>query len=265
MKVTVLGSAQDGGLPQVGGTHDNDRAARDGSIPERTASSVLVEFADSSRLLLDVGPDFRLQWWRFEGLPDAVALTHGHVGHYAGLVHLGREAANAVRLPCFVTDSTARYLSTNAPWDQLVWNGNLDFRAGLRHRWNGHAIELIPVPHRGEVTDTVAVSVDGHLLYLPDLDDWSAWPAARRVIERHRVALVDGTFWSPDEIPGRSTDDIPHPAVPDTMARLAGMATRVVFTHINHTNPLCDPTSPETEKVLAAGFEVAHDGLTIVV
>jgi pyrroloquinoline quinone biosynthesis protein B len=265
VKVTVLGSGQDGGLPQVGSNHSNDLAARDGSIPERTASSLLVEFADGLRLVLDVTPDFRVQWWRFDTLPDAVALTHAHMGHYAGLVHFGREAANAQMLPCFVTESMAQFLSHNAPWDQLVWNGNLEVRGGLRHRWDSHSIELVPVPHRAEYTDTAAISVDGHLIYLPDIDGWETWTECRSVIERHRVAFLDASFWSAGEIPGRPVAGIPHPLVTDTIERFAGIGTRIVLTHLNHTNPLCDPGSPETEQVLAAGFEIAHDGLTVVV
>ena len=49
------------------------------------------------------------------------------------------------------------------------------------------------------------------------------------------------------------------------LERFAGIGTRIVLTHLNHTNPLCDPASPETEQVLDAGFEIAHDGLTVVV
>ena len=265
MKVTVLGSGQDGGLPQVGSIHPNDLAAREGSIPERTASSLLAEFADGLRMVLDVTPDFRVQWWPFESLPDAVALTHAHMGHYAGLVHLGREAADATELPCFVTESMARHLSSNAPWDQLVWNANLDVRSGTHHRWGEHTIELVPVPHRAEYTDTVAISVDGNLLYVPDIDDWAQWDDARSVIERHRVAFLDASFWSADEVAGRPIAEIPHPLVTDTIERFSNMGTRIVLTHLNHTNPLCDPASPETELVLEAGFEVAHDGLTVVV
>jgi pyrroloquinoline quinone biosynthesis protein B len=38
---------------------------------------------------------------------------------------------------------------------------------------------------------------------------------------------------------------------------------RVIYTHINHTNPLADPDSIYSRKVRDAGFEVAYDGMTI--
>jgi len=36
--------------------------------------------------------------------------------------------------------------------------------------------------------------------------------------------------------------------------------SRVVFTHMNHTNPLLDPASPETQQVLSMGFKIARVG-----
>ena len=260
MRITVLGSGQDGGLPQLGAGHPNDRRAREGEIPERTAASLLVEVG-GGRLLVDASPDLRVQWWGQVGVPDAVVLTHAHIGHYTGLVHLGLEAANARAVPAYVTSPMAGFLSTNAPWSRLVESRNLTLRPGLRHRWHDVDIDLIPVPHRDEFTDTVAVSLDGRALYLPDIDGWDRWPDAERVIGSHELALVDATFWSADEIPGTPMDRFPHPAVVDTIARFGHLSTRIVLTHLNHTNPLCDPGSPETGEALTAGFEIAHDGL----
>lgn len=245
--------------------HTNDQAARDGAIPERTASSLRVEFADQRTLVLDVSIDFRLQWWPYSRLPDAVALTHGHMGHYSGLLHFGRESASAIEVPCFVTDSMADHLTNNAPWSQLIELRNLSLRKGREHEWAGHHIELIPVPHRSEFTDTVAISVDGRLLYLPDIDSWTGWPDAVAVVRQHRVAFVDASFWSADEVPDRSLDEIPHPLATDTIERFGDIDTRMILTHLNHTNPLCDPTSRETQQVIELGFDVAHDGLTVVV
>lgn len=260
MRLTVLGSGQDGGLPQTSGTHPLDGAARDATIPERTGPSLLME--DGGRALLcDVSPDFRVQWWNRTSLPDTVALTHGHVGHYAGLVHFGKEAAAADGVRLVASDSMHAFLTANAPWSALLQDGYLVRSEDLT--WAGHRIALIPVPHRAEFTDTVAVSIPGKVLWLPDIDGWDGWTEAETVVASHEVAFLDATFWSAEEVPGRSIDEIPHPLVPDTLERFADIATRVVLTHLNHTNPLCDPSSEATRRVHAAGFEVASDGLTI--
>jgi pyrroloquinoline quinone biosynthesis protein B len=79
------------------------------------------------------------------------------------------------------------------------------------------------------------------------------------------IAIIDGTFYSTDEVPGAMAA-VPHPPVKRSMEMLQGAVrrgTRVVFTHLNHTNPLCDPSSPAMEEVLLRGFEVAADGMTL--
>lgn len=260
MRVTVLGSGQDGGLPQLGAVHSLDRRAREGDLPERTSASVLVEH-EGRRLLLDAGPDLRIQWWPYEGLPDAIALTHAHMGHYVGLVHLGLESANAEGIPCFVTGQMDRFLRANEPWTSLVASGNLVPAAGNVHEWEGTTIRLIPVPHRSERTDAAAVSVDDRLLYVPDIDDWRRWPDARETIAGHELAILDGTFWDRTEL--ERFPAVPHPTVPETLQLVDGLPTRVILSHLNHTNPLCDPTSAEGRHVTEAGVEVAYDGMVI--
>jgi pyrroloquinoline quinone biosynthesis protein B len=262
MRVTVLGSGQDGGLPQAGAAHPFDDEARTGTIRERTGPSLLVEDGAAS-LLCDVSPDFRLQWWKRTSPPGAIALTHAHIGHYAGLVHFGKEVMAADRIPLHATDSMLRFLGGNAPWKAL-----LDDRVLVPapdRTWADRQIELFPVPHRGEFSDTVAVSIGGSILWIPDIDDWAAWPDATAVISSHDVAFLDATFWASDELVGRDVSEVPHPLVPDTLERFAGLSTRLVLTHLNHTNPLCDPGSPESAIVHAVGFEIASDGLTLTI
>ncbi len=260
MRLTILGSGQDGALPQAASSDPLDEAAREGSIPERTGPSLLVE-EDNQALLCDVSPDFRVQWWNRRSLPDAVALTHAHVGHYAGLVHFGKEVAASDATRLFTTESMYSFLASNAPWSALIDDGRLV--ATSESIWAGNEIELIPVPHRGEFSDTVAISIGRRALWLPDIDSWETWPSAVEVVAGHAVAFLDATFWSPDEIPGRSIKDFPHPLVRETISKFAGVGTRVVLTHLNHTNPLCDPSSAENRFVHEAGFEVAFDGMTI--
>lgn len=256
--VTVLGSGQDGGVPQLLAGHRNDTLARDLAIPHRLASSALVE-TEGTRLLLDASPDLRHQ---LDGPVDAVVLTHGHMGHYAGLVHFGKEAAATRRLPLVGSPRMLAFLDANEPWAALFRDGHLrpvPVEPGASTVVGNVEVGLVPVPHRAEFTDTVAISVAG-ALYLPDLDAWDAWPGHHAVVASHDLALLDASFWSSDEVPGRDLADIPHPLVPDTIERFADLSDRVVLTHLNHTNPLCDPASPESAQVRDRGFRVARDG-----
>jgi pyrroloquinoline quinone biosynthesis protein B len=127
-------------------------------------------------------------------------------------------------------------------------------------------LSAITVPHRGEHSDTVAYSASlagrAWLLYVPDIDDWALWPGAEEAIARHDFALVDATFSSRDELRGRNIDLVPHPLVPDTIARFEHLTseTQIILTHMNHSNPLGRSDSPVTLRALTAGFTVAHDG-----
>jgi len=276
----VLGSAQDGGLPQFGAHTWLDEAARSGSIPRRWSSSVAVVEDDGRVLLLDVGPDLKAHEEvlfthpaarrRTAASPiDGVVITHAHVGHYAGLLHFGREAHAATGMPCWVTEEMAGFLENEAPWSMAVQQGHLELRPqsppAAFFPWRDLEVVLIPVPHRQEASDTVAISVNGSVLYLPDIDSWDEWPEAEDVIAAHSAAFLDATFWGPDEIPNRDLSEIRHPFVPDTLERFGHLAVtrRLILTHLNHTNPICDPGSDEHAAVLAAGFEVAQEGLTI--
>jgi len=98
------------------------------------------------------------------------------------------------------------------------------------------------------------------LLYVPDIDQWERWD--RRVedeVERVDHALLDATFRSSDELPGRAASEVPHPLVTDSMRRLSTRAARVRFIHLNHTNRLLFDRVA-LDEVEAAGFRVARDG-----
>jgi pyrroloquinoline quinone biosynthesis protein B len=103
------------------------------------------------------------------------------------------------------------------------------------------------------------------VLWLPDIDKWEKWD--RRIEEVVRgspvLAFVDGTFYSADEIPGRSIRDIPHPLVPETVARFGGKApaapSQVLFVHLNHTNRLLWDAAARRE-LEQKGFGIASEG-----
>jgi pyrroloquinoline quinone biosynthesis protein B len=63
---------------------------------------------------------------------------------------------------------------------------------------------------------------------------------------------------------GRRMGHMPLDGADGTLQRLAGLAARRILTHINNTNPILVEGSPERRKVEAAGFEIAEDGMEIV-
>jgi pyrroloquinoline quinone biosynthesis protein B len=120
------------------------------------------------------------------------------------------------------------------------------------------------VPHRGRLSNTVAFVVRGsakRLFYCPDIDSWDAWAQdLRAFVADMDVALLDGTFFSPDELPGRDLTRIPHPPVKDTVTRLTEVTAEVRLIHLNHSNPLL-AAGPEREWLKESGLEVGAFGM----
>jgi len=127
------------------------------------------------------------------------------------------------------------------------------------------------VPHRDEFADTVAFRIEGPertLLYMPDTEPWHRWEERfLSLLEGVDIALLDATFYSSDELPGRPVESIGHPLVRDTLKRLGARVRSsdldVRLTHMNHSNPLVDPASPARRTVEEAGFQVLTEGETI--
>lgn len=282
----VLGTAQDGGLPQLGGNSDQDLAARQDPKRRRLVTSLLVvDPGSEERFLIDATPDIREQVEIADrvapraakafGRPplfEAIALTHAHVGHYAGLMHLGREAYGASGQRALASERMARFLETNGPWDLLVKLKHIAierFAADKSVALNARiSITPIAVPHRDEYSDTYAFIVRGptrSLLWLPDIDKWEKWDRRTEdVIASVDVAYVDGTFFNATELPGRAMADVPHPFIAESLARFAALPEKerrkIVFVHLNHTNPAATPGSKAEQEVLKAGMRVAREG-----
>jgi pyrroloquinoline quinone biosynthesis protein B len=273
----VLGIAQDGGVPHVGCRQEACVAARkEPARRQRVASLGLVDERSGRRYLIDATPDLPAQletlhggraWPDRQRPVDGILLTHAHVGHYAGLMYLGREALGARGVPVYATPRMARFLRENGPWGQIVALGQIE----LREIHPGQEVALgadlkvtaLTVPHRDEYSDTVAFRVRGpsrSLLFVPDIDKWERWD--RRLEDELAavdVALLDGTFFEADEVAGRSIAEIPHPLVEETVARAAGARGKVRLIHLNHTNRLFWDGAAR-ERLAARGLAVARDG-----
>jgi pyrroloquinoline quinone biosynthesis protein B len=105
------------------------------------------------------------------------------------------------------------------------------------------------------------------LLYVPDTDSWKTWPRPlTEVLTEEKVdyALLDATFYSPDELPDRDVTKIKHPLITDTMDLLGPLVKagklRVYFTHLNHSNPALEADGPARKAIESRGFRVLNEG-----
>ena len=267
-------------MPHIGCRQPLCVAARhDPARRQRVACLGLIDEASGQRFLVDATPDLPSQIDSLnEGRApadrrrpvDGILLTHAHVGHYTGLMYLGREALGADRVPVLCTPRMAAFLRQNEPWSQLERLGQIQIREVLPgHEFAMGHFRVMPVtvPHRDELSDTVAFRVRGptrSLLYVPDIDKWERWERGiAGEVAGVDVALLDGTFEDAAEVPGRSLAEIPHPLVGETMALLKAPSARgrVRFIHLNHTNRLLRDADAVRD-LEERGFRVARDGDT---
>ncbi len=90
---------------------------------------------------------------------DGVFLMHAHIGHYTGLMNLGREALGAQNTPVYAMPRMKNYLETNGPWSQLVALHNIELKP-LKNDSTfslNKALKITPFlgPHRDEYSETV--------------------------------------------------------------------------------------------------------------
>jgi len=280
VELVVLGTAQDGGAPQIG--HDEDPAWKNSKL-RRTATSLgIIDRTAGKRWLFEASPDMRDQLYRFDqaapverkapGL-DGVFLTHAHMGHYVGLMFFGFESIGTRDLPVYAMPRMAQYLTDNGPWSQLVRYNNIKLTPlADRQTVDLGAIKVTPmvVPHRQEFSEVVGFHIDGphkKVLFIPDIDSWEQWDALGVRIEdeiaRVDVAYLDATFYADGELPGRDMSKIPHPMIAHSMARFAALPAseraKIRFIHLNSTNPARFPGSEARRKIEAGGYRVAEE------
>jgi pyrroloquinoline quinone biosynthesis protein B len=273
MKIKVLGSGQDAGIPQIGCHCYICMNARKHKEYQRLGPSIAI-WNDNSCFIIDASPDIKSQMDMVseEGengigngkVPaSGILLTHAHFGHCSGLLQLGKEALNVENLPVFCTLKMKGFLEENLPFSLLVQDGNISVREiqiGKEHHAIGLRFIPITVPHRDEIADCVGYIIlsEKRFIYIPDLDYWTDEVLSE--IKKSDVALIDGTFYSKDEI--SRYEKIPHPPILETMDLVETHHTDILFTHINHTNAI-NTNGNERKNVEGRGFKIAYDGMEI--
>lgn len=279
LTVTLLGTAQDGGRPQPGCrrsccanlTPDDTRYPVSLGITDEHGQGHLIE---ATRALGE-----QLNIWNHPPL-RSVLLTHAHFGHVDGLGLFGRETLNARGLSLYASSSMLSLIEATPQWALMVKQGvfsGVPVATGERHSLSEQVqIEPVEVPHRAELSDMHAFIVRGpnrSLLFLPDHDRWDEtlnhhgvasirdWLRALDV----DLALVDGTFWSADELTSRTQHEVPHPPVSESLERLGARKhddPEIFFIHMNHTNPIHRPDSDEHARVVSLGWGVGEQGMS---
>jgi pyrroloquinoline quinone biosynthesis protein B len=302
VRIKVLGAAAGGGLPQWNCVCPNCSALRGSlsSIQPRTQSQLAVSSGSDAWFLVNASPDLREQLNRTPEIhPDpqrglrntpvaGVILTSADLDHVLGLL-LMREFT-PVRI--YATSTVRSILQANSFFSMLdrlpgqsrwtVIEPQVSFPLG-----DGLVCTPIALPNtfpsyvteeeRATLDETSATigllfetSQGKRVAYLPALASLS--PSLKELLATCSVVMVDGTFWSDNELqsiqPGTPfATSMGHMPISGPNGSLAAFddlaAVRRIYTHINNTNPILNEASQEHRAVRDAGWEVAWDGLEI--
>ena len=304
MHIRILGSAAGGGFPQWNCNCRNCDGVRTAQVSARprTQSSIAIRGADECAwTLINASPDVLTQLRSNPQLQPGranrdtnirnVLLTDSQVDHTTGLYML-RE--NTQPWPVWCTDHVYSDLTSGNPILQVLQHycgvdrRRIDIDEGWFTvdgaddlRWQAIPIPGKPAPYSPrrespERGDVIALFVEDirnerRVLYAPALANID--PHVFELMQAADCVLVDGTFWSEDEMLERGVgrkraSDMGHlpQSGPDGMIdwldRLPS-ATRRILIHINNTNPILVEDSAEHRMLQAHDIEVAHDGMEI--
>jgi pyrroloquinoline quinone biosynthesis protein B len=256
---------------------------------------------DRHWFLLNASPDLRAQVESFPPLLprgavrgteiEAVLLTNADLDHTLGLLLLREGEALVVHAPPAVRRSLTEGINLAAvlacycgvtwhvpPPELLPLPRRDGSPSGLRYvafavpgkppRYREHGAEPSPGDTVGYCFQDEATG--GRLAFVPDvaaLDDG----VLGRLADCDAV-LLDGTFWSEDEMRAAGVGDIragamghlPVGGPGGSLGRVARLPARhKVYLHVNNTNPMLREGSPERRAVEAAGVAVGFDGMEL--
>ena len=286
--VTILGIAQDAGIPQAGCSCERCLNAHDNPELKRYPVSIGIQGVDGSKHLIEVTKNLseQLRTWsknKIEGnifIPDSVTITHLHLGHIEGIGQFGKPVMGIKDLPIYLSQKNNDSIQERNDIKLMIKEENIKLISENNFRpMNdcGFTLEFIPIPHRSELGDTSAILIKGpkkNLLFLPDQDSWSetldsfSVKSIRALLTSLRVdiALVDGTFWNLNELPGRDLSKIPHPTIEESIRRLGIKKINdpdIFFIHLNHSNPVNDHDSEERNLVESYGWSICERNHTL--
>lgn len=278
--VQILGVAQDGGYPHMGCKKNCCKLAwAQPGRKKNVVSLALVDPVSKKWWLFEATPDIKEQLHYFSlltkgaynYLPEGIFVTHAHIGHYTGLMELGREVMNAKNIPVYVLPRLKQFLEDNGPWSQLVKLQNIQLQrlqaGAVLDLAKGISVVCFTVPHRDEYSETAGFIINAggkKYLFIPDINKWGTWD--KDIIKEVKgvdVAFLDATFYSPGELGKINISEVPHPFVTETMALFercgAGTKAKIHFIHLNHTNPLLWDRKAKAA-VIKSGYKIAEQG-----
>jgi pyrroloquinoline quinone biosynthesis protein B len=302
MRIRVLGAAAGGGFPQWNCNCRNCDGVRNGKLraTPRTQSSIVLSSDGINWVLFNASPDLLAQYRSFPELQPArairdtairsVVLMDAQIDHTTGLLML-REGRP---LEIYCTDMAREDLSTGNPLFKILGHYcGINWHKVPTERGSSFSVigaegltfTAVPLksnappysPHRDNPRegDNIGMRIADRgtgkvLFYAPGLGEIE--PHLEPFLEEADVLMVDGTFWTDDEMiklglskkHARDIGHLPQSGTGGMMEALKPLkASRKILIHINNTNPILDEDSAERRMLAGEGIEVAYDGMDV--
>ncbi|MDP6328356.1 MAG: MBL fold metallo-hydrolase [Candidatus Thalassarchaeaceae archaeon] len=286
VSVTILGTAQDGGIPQAGCSCERCNEAHKDLKLRKYPVSLGIIGTDGSKHIIEVTKNLseQLMIWSTNGnelfIPETVSITHLHLGHVEGIGQFGKPVMASKEVDVFLSHKNKNIFDERSDIKLMIEENNIRTHAKNFNQLFepmqgcGFSLQFISIPHRSELGDTAAIIIKGNkrnILFMPDQDSWKetleyySKENIREFLKMFDIneALIDGTFWSMEELPGRNISEIPHPTIQDSLKLLGKRMEndpRISFLHLNHSNPVNDIGSKQRKLVEENGWRVSEIG-----
>ena len=286
VSVTILGTAQDGGIPQAGCSCRRCLDAHRDLKLRKYPVSLGILGVDGTKHIIEITKNLSEQlviWTPDKNelfIPETVSITHLHLGHVEGIGQLGKPVMGLREVDVYLSPKNKDVFDNRSDIVLMEDEGNIRTHSkNFYHPFEpkdgcGFSLQFIPIPHRSELGDNAAIIIKAEgksILFMPDQDSWGetldyhSKENIRDFLKMFDIdeALIDGTFWSMDELPRRDISKIPHPTIQETI-QLIGRKRKgdpeISFLHLNHSNPVNDLGSKQRKIVEKNGWRISEMG-----
>lgn len=286
VSVTILGTAQDGGIPQAGCSCRRCLDAHRDLKLRKYPVSLGILGVDGTKHIIEITKNLSEQlviWTPDKNelfIPETVSITHLHLGHVEGIGQLGKPVMGLREVEVYLSPKNKDVFDNRSDIVLMEDEGNIRTHSkNFNHPFEpkdgcGFSLEFIPIPHRSELGDNAAIIIKAEgksILFMPDQDSWGetldyhSKENIRDFLKMFDIdeALIDGTFWSMDELPRRDISKIPHPTIQETIQLLGSKREgdpEISFLHLNHSNPVNDLGSEQRKVVEENGWKISEIG-----
>ena len=286
VSVTILGTAQDAGIPQAGCSCQRCLDAHRDLKLRKYPVSLGILGVDGTKHIIEITKNLseQLVIWTPDKdelfIPETVSITHLHLGHIEGIGQLGKPVMGLREVDVYLSPNNKDIFDNRSDIVLMEDEGNIRTHSkNFYHPFEpkdgcGFSLQFIPIPHRSELGDNAAIIIKAEeksILFMPDQDSWGdtldyhSKDNIRDFLKKFDIdeALIDGTFWSMDELPRRDISKIPHPTIQETI-QLLGRKRKgdpeISFLHLNHSNPVNDLGSEQRKVVEGNGWKISEMG-----